>query len=96
MSNTVATTATTLTPNVPVVVVPDKIYEIAALIKKDWKKVNYAAVPYLNAMFSLTTVEDNYINESGRSIILTFLGNARSWTGDTAKAVKKKLNSMVK
>jgi hypothetical protein len=89
-------TATTTTAPEVSVKIPDKIYEIAALIKEDWKKVNYAAKPYLSAMFELTTIEDNYVAESARSVINGFLGNATSWKGNVARAVKKKLKEMAK
>lgn len=72
------------------------IYEIAAEIRRDWAKPNYAAVPYLDAMRSLTTVEDSYYYDDARSVILYFLSNAGSWRGDTARRVKAELKAMVK
>lgn len=72
------------------------LYEIAADIRKDWgAKVNFAAKPYLDAMASLTSINDNYGWDSGKTIVLYFLGNASSWRGETAKAIKKELKSMV-
>lgn len=72
------------------------LYEIAADIRKDWgAKVNFAAKPYLDAMASLNSIEDNYGWDSGKTIVLYFLGNASSWRGETAKAIKKELKSMV-
>lgn len=73
-----------------------KIYEIAQIIKKDWKNVNYAAKPYLDAMFDLSEIEDRYIADSGASIVAYFLSNASSWKGGAAKAIKKELNRRVK
>jgi hypothetical protein len=35
------------------------ISEIAAEIRRDWKKVNYAAAPYLQAMQCLNTMQDS-------------------------------------
>lgn len=64
---------------------------LARMAAKDWKNVNYAAKPYLQAMFSLNTVDDNYGYDSGKSIVMYFLSNAASWRGETAKAVKKEL-----
>lgn len=72
------------------------LYEIAAEIRKDWKKVNYAAAPYLDAMFRLDKITDNYISDSGKSIVAYFLGNASSWRGDKAKAIKAELKAMFK
>lgn len=73
-----------------------KLYEIAAEIRKDWTKPNYAAVPYLEAMESLSEMSDMYIADSARSIVAYFLSNARTWKGETAKRVKAELNKMLK
>jgi predicted RNA-binding Zn-ribbon protein involved in translation (DUF1610 family) len=70
--------------------------EIAQIIRKDWKNVNYAAKPYLDAMSSLDSVNDDFGQDSGRSIVAYFLSNANSWKGETAKAVKKELNKRIK
>lgn len=75
--------------------IPDKISEIAAIIRNDWKNVNYAARPYLEAMFSLQTISDSCLNDDARSIINYFLVNASTWRGDTAREVKKKLKSLL-
>lgn len=69
---------------------------IAREIRKDWAKVNYGAVPYLNAMACLDSVSDNYGCESGRSVVAYFLCNASSWKGDVARNIKKELNAMIK
>jgi len=68
---------------------------IAHDIKKDWKKVNYAAMPYLNAMLNMGSVNDTYWNDSGKSIVLYFLSNAVTWRGIVAKEIKAELRSMV-
>lgn len=72
------------------------ISEIAAIIAGNWRPVNYAAKPYLEAMFSLQTVNDKYGFDSGKSIVLYFLSNAGTWKGETAKAVKAELKKRVK
>lgn len=72
------------------------ISQIAWIIANDWKKVNYAASPYLDAMMSLESVNDNYGCDSGRSIVAYFLCNANSWHGETAKIVKKHLKALTK
>jgi hypothetical protein len=69
---------------------------IAAEISKDWKNVNFAAKPYLDAMFQLQKVTDNYICDSGTSILSYFLCNATHWTGSVAKRVKTELRRMLK
>ena len=72
------------------------LYEIAAEIRRDWKKVYFGAVPYLDAMQTLNSITDNYIMDSGKSIVLYFLCNADAWKGETARRVKAELKAMSK
>jgi hypothetical protein len=68
---------------------------IAHDIRRDWKNVNYAAKPYLAAMFDLDQITDQYMFDSGASIVRYFLANAASWRGDTAKLIKAELKSLI-
>lgn len=70
--------------------------DIALDIERNWSNVNYAARPYLEAMFSLNDINDYYMYDSGRSIVLYFLANASSWRGPVAKSIKAELKSMLK
>lgn len=72
------------------------IYDIAYDIKQDWKKPYFGAVPYLDAMLQLESINDKYICDSAKSIVLYFLSNASTWRGETAKRVKAELKAMVK
>ena len=73
------------------------IHEIAAEIRRDWKPVNYAAAPYLDAMADLDTLAaDRYGCDSALSIVLYFLGNASAWRGDVARRIKVELYAMLK
>jgi len=72
------------------------IYEIAREIKKDWKNVYFGAKPYLNAMFSLNSITENYGLDTGSSVVAYFLSNATTWRGPVARAIKKELNDMLK
>jgi hypothetical protein len=72
------------------------ISSLSQIIRRDWAKVNFAAVPYLDAMRSLSSVEDRYGQDPGREIVLRFLGNAGSWRGPVAKAVKAELRRRLK
>lgn len=69
--------------------------EIADEIRKDWRPVNYAAKPYLEAMEGMESISDNYYQDSGFSIVSYFLSNASGWKGDTAKRIKAELKSML-
>lgn len=72
------------------------ISAIANDIRKEWKPVYYGAVPYLNAMLELNTVQDNYGCDDGRSIVNYFLSNARNFRGDQAKVLKEELKAHLK
>lgn len=68
---------------------------IAADIRRHWPNVNYAAVPYLEAMADLDAITDNYIADSARSIVLYFLFNARTWRGPDAVRIKAELKALL-
>ena len=69
---------------------------IAREIRADWTKPYFGAVPYLDAMLSLRTMQDMYYSDTARSVVLYFLSNAATWKGDTARRVKAELKSMLK
>jgi hypothetical protein len=71
------------------------ISTIAREISRDWKNVNYAAKPYLQAMRSLDSASDSYGHDSAKSIVSYFLCNASGYRGDTAKAHKAALKAIV-
>ena len=70
--------------------------EIAREIRREWKNVNFGAEPYLNAMAQLDSIDDNYMFDSGKTIVLYFLGNASSWRGESARRIKAELKKMTK
>jgi len=72
------------------------ISSIAKEIKWNWLNIYFGAVPYLDAMMSLESVDDMYGVDSAKSIILYFLANASSWRGDIARRIKKELKELVK
>jgi hypothetical protein len=67
---------------------------IARDIRQDWKNVNYAAKPYLEAMQSLTSITDSYGSDNAKSVVLYFLCNAGSWRGPVAKSIKAELKAL--
>ena len=71
------------------------LHTIARDIRKDWLKVNYAAKPYLDAMSSLSSINDAFYHDSAKSVVRYFLSNASTWRGDTAKAIKAELKAML-
>ena len=68
---------------------------IAREISFDWKKVNFAAVPYLQAMATMESPQDNFGYDSGQSVVIYFLSNATSWRGDVARRIKKELKAII-
>ena len=70
------------------------LYEIAADIRKYWKNIYFGAVPYRDAMSELTSIDDKYYADSGKSIVLYFLANASTWRGPDAKRIKAELKKM--
>lgn len=71
------------------------IREIAADVESSWAKVNYAARPYLDAMYSLDNVQDTYWMDSGASIVRYFLSNASTFRGDDARRLKAELKALL-
>lgn len=77
-------------------VTPRPIFEIAREIEAAWPAMNYAAKPYHEAMLHLNSIHDNYGYDSGKSMVLYFLSNARTWRGEEAKRIKAELKNLVK
>ncbi len=65
-------------------------------IRRQGKKVPPALEPYLDAMSSLDSVNDNYGMDSGRSIVAYALSNMGTYKGETARAAKAKLKELLK
>lgn len=72
------------------------IYVIAQDIKKNWARVYFGAVPYLQAMCQLTDLKDMYGMDSAESVVLYFLSNASTWRGPEAKRIKAELKAILK
>jgi len=68
---------------------------ISQEISKEWPKVYFGAVPYLQAMSSLETIKDPYGLDPGREIVLYFLCNASTWRGEAARRIKAELKAML-
>ena len=72
------------------------ICEVARDIKKAWVKVSPCAVPYLQAMYSLTNVNDMYGFDNARDIVNYFLCNASTFRGEQARELKAELKELIK
>ena len=72
------------------------IRELAQRVARDWKRVNFGAVPYLQAMHDLESIDDNYFQDTGDSVVAYFLSNATTWRGNVARAIKAELKRRLK
>jgi hypothetical protein len=70
------------------------IHTIASEILQDWKRPYFGAVPYLAAMQSLDTIDDNYGYDDARTVILYFMANATTWRGEKAREIKAELKAL--
>lgn len=69
---------------------------IARDISSDWAKPYFGAVPYLDAMHSLSTMQDKFYFDDASDVVRYFLANANTWKGETARAIKAELKAMLK
>lgn len=69
--------------------------DIAREIRRTWRPINFAAVPYVDAMAQLDQITDTYIAESAASVVRYFLSNAGSWRGEDAKRIKAELKGLL-
>ena len=72
------------------------LHFIAAEIRREWPKPYFGAVPYIQAMGAVSSVNDAYGADDGDMIVRYFLSNARTWRGDTARRIKAELNELLK
>ena len=72
------------------------IWAITTDISRDWKRPYFGAVPYIQAMAYLGSIEDSVGYDDARSIIRYFLVNASTWRGAKAREIKAELKDMLK
>ena len=72
------------------------LYVIAREIKQAWPKVWFGAVPYLEAMMTMNSIEEAYGYDPGTEIVNYFLANANTWRGEDARRIKKELKDLLK
>ena len=54
-----------------------KLYDLAMLVERDWRKPSPTAVPYIDAMLTMASIDDNYYYDPGHEIVARFLVNSR-------------------
>lgn len=71
------------------------LHVIAQEIGLNWNPVWYGAVPYLEAMASLDSIDEMYGLDTASSCVAYFLANAATWKGEVARRVKAELKAML-
>ena len=69
---------------------------IANFIKRDWTNIYFGAKPYLDAMTEIASIDDSYLEDNAKSIVLYFLSNARTYRSENALKIKLHLNKICK
>lgn len=72
-----------------------KINEIAKEILEKWPNIFAQAYVYLEGMFYVESLSDEYGADDGRYLVNGFLSNASHWRGDDARRIKKELNDLL-
>jgi hypothetical protein len=72
------------------------LWKIARDVWADWKRPYFGAVPYLEALETLTTIDQDYGLDSADTIVIYFLANAATWRGETARRIKAELKALTK
>jgi hypothetical protein len=70
--------------------------KLAESIAVDWKNVWFGARPYLDAMLTLDSINQNFGLDSGREIVTYFLANAQTYRGENARRLKAELHRRLK
>lgn len=68
---------------------------IAKDIRADWKNIYFGAVPYVDAMRELDSINDRYYADTAESVVRYFLANAGTWRGEVARSIKLELKGML-
>lgn len=70
--------------------------QLGRIVHRTWKRPYFGAVPYLQALCELESIDHEYGCDPGRQIVAYFLSNAQTWKGPDAKLVKAELNRRLK
>jgi hypothetical protein len=71
------------------------LHKIADEIIRKWRNPANSAIPYVNAMTYLNTIDQKYGHEDAVDIVLHFLSNASTWRGEDARRIKAELNGIL-
>lgn len=71
------------------------LHAIARDIRTLWPNMYFGAVPYVDAMSTLTGIGDMYGMDHARDIVRYFLANASTWRGADARRIKAELKALI-
>jgi len=71
------------------------LYEIAADIQKNYPKMYFGAVPYVDTLKKLDKITDYYHADSAVTLVHYLIGNLMYWRGPEAKRIKAELKALV-
>lgn len=71
------------------------LYEIAADIKRNWPDVYFGAVPYLDALGMLSSMDQKFGEDDAKTIVAYLISNMRYWRGPEAARLKAELKALV-
>jgi hypothetical protein len=81
-----------MAPSIPV----RPLKEIAREIRENWKpRIAGAALPAVEAMSTLDTLDDFYGGDSAVEVVSRFLAHRQTWRGPVAERIKAELQAML-
>ncbi len=72
-----------------------RVSDIAREIRKEWVDPSAGALPFIESMCKMSSINDRVGPDSGASVVTYFLANAESWTGPAARRIKAELTHLV-
>lgn len=70
---------------------PTPLPTLVRMIRQDWRRPYFGAVPYIDALSELNSLDDIFYCDDGRTLATYFLANAQTWRGPVAASVKAEL-----
>jgi hypothetical protein len=70
------------------------LHKIADDITAHWAWPYFGAVPYIDAMRHLATLDESFGDQAAVNIVIHFLVNAGTWRGPDARRIKQELRGL--
>lgn len=69
------------------------LHAIAADIRASWPSPYYGAVPYLDALSTLTSIDESYYDDDAETVVRYLLANLSTFRGEAARSIKAELKA---